>query len=75
MSERMRSLALAAVLVGCAAEARAVIGLSTQFVNVVMENLEPGRSYNLRELRGIPYTVKNRGDGAVDVIVEVTVPV
>ena len=41
MSERMRSLALAAVLVGCAAEARAVIGLSTQFVNVVMENLEP----------------------------------
>ena len=75
MSGRLRALGLAAVLVGCAAEARAVIGLSTQFVNVVMENLEPGRSYNLRELRGIPYTVKNRGDGAVDVIVEVTVPV
>jgi hypothetical protein len=64
----------AALCVGLAATARAVIGLSTQFSDVVMENLKPGRSYNLRELRGLPYTVKNRGDGPAEVLVESVVP-
>ncbi|MBI5596153.1 MAG: hypothetical protein HY928_08710 [Elusimicrobia bacterium] len=54
--------------------AGATIGLSSQFVNVAMENLEPGKSYNLLELRGLPYTVKNRGDGPVEVLVEITPP-
>lgn len=70
-------LAAAAVALGalCPASMDAQkIGLSSQFVNVVMENLRPGQTYNLRELRGIPYTVKNRGDSAVDVQLDVTVP-
>lgn len=57
-----------------AAEAGATIGLSSQFVNVAMENLEPGKSYNLLELRGLPYTVKNRGDGPVELLVEIAPP-
>ena len=74
MSVRLiAAIALAAA--GAAVEtAWATIGLSSQFVNVVMENLEPGRTYNLRELRGVPYTVKNRGDGNVEVVVESQVP-
>jgi hypothetical protein len=29
----------------------------------LLAGLKPGRSYNLRELKGVPYTVKNRGAG------------
>lgn len=59
---------------GAARTAHARIGLSTQFVDVAVEGLEPGGVYSVRELRGSPYSVKNRGDGAVDVAVEVQVP-
>lgn len=65
--------ALGAMLLG-ASGAWASIGLSSQFVNVAMENLEPGKSYNLLELRGLPYTVKNRGDGPAEVLVEIQPP-
>lgn len=76
MKRTMRG-ALAAAAVAAAlgvSEAAAAIGLSSQFVNVAMENLEPGKSYNLLELRGLPYTVKNRGDGPVEVLVEIQPP-
>lgn len=72
--KRWWRLAAAAACVGAAAKAWAVIGLSSQFSDVVMENLRPGRSYNLRELRGIPYTVKNRGDAMAEVQVESVLP-
>lgn len=69
----MRNAWLLAVLLA-PAQAEAKIGLSSQFINVAIENLKPGRTYNLRELKGVPYTVKNRGDAPADVIVEVIVP-
>lgn len=53
---------------------RAEIGLGTQFTDAVMEGLEPGGVYNIRELRGVPYTVRNTGNAPVDVAVEVIVP-
>lgn len=65
---------LAALCVGLAAKAWAVFGLSTQFSDVVLENLKPGRTYNLREMRGLPYTVKNRGDAPVEALVESVQP-
>ena len=65
---------LAGVLTLGATGAEATIGLSSQFVNVAMENLEPGKSYNLLELRGLPYTVKNRGDAPVEVLIELQAP-
>ncbi|TBR16954.1 hypothetical protein EPO15_18070 [bacterium] len=76
MNKKMSAVlagALGAVILGTS-EVGATIGLSSQFVNVAMENLEPGKSYNLLELRGLPYTIKNRGDGPADVLVEVQVP-
>lgn len=73
--ERLKTAALAAAMMfGPASEAGAKVGLSSQFINVVLENLKPGRSYNLRELKGIPYTVKNRGDSPVEVVLEVIPP-
>lgn len=63
-------LGLAAGLSPCWAK----IGLSSQFVNVVLENLKPGGVYNIREIKGVPYTLKNRGDSPADVLVEVVIP-
>lgn len=73
MKTRLMTMTAGALLFA-AGGAGATIGLSSQFVNVAMENLEPGRTYNLLELRGLPYTVKNRGDGVVDVLVELVAP-
>ena len=52
----------------------ATIGLTSKFVDVVLENLKPGHSYNLRELKGVPYEVKNRGDAAVNIVIEIVPP-
>jgi hypothetical protein len=54
--------------------AQAKIGVGTQFTDAVMENLEPGQSYNVRELRGLPYSVRNAGDVDQDVKIEVSAP-
>lgn len=70
----MKTWMMAGLLaVAAASPVEARIGLSSQFVDLLLENLEPGRTYNLLELRGIPYTVKNRGDAPVDVEV-VSIP-
>ncbi|MBI2387866.1 MAG: hypothetical protein HYV14_17910 [Elusimicrobia bacterium] len=74
MKTTKTALGAAAMLLCLAAAGRAKVGLSSQFINVVLENLKPGRSYNLRELKGIPYTVKNRGDSPVEVVLEVVPP-
>ncbi len=74
---RMRWKAAALALMGLAAWAapcRAKIGLSSQFVNVVLENLKPGGVYNIREIKGVPYTIKNRGDSPAEVVLEVIMP-
>ncbi|PCI37697.1 MAG: hypothetical protein COB53_05805 [Elusimicrobia bacterium] len=39
-----------------------------------MEGLNIGSSYNLLELKGIPYTVKNRGENTIDVSIESAAP-
>jgi hypothetical protein len=54
--------------------AYARLGVSTQFVDVVLENLKVGHSYNVTQLKNVPYTVKNSGDGPVEIIVDVTLP-
>ena len=65
---------MAALLAVHAPPGEAKMGISTQFTDVVLAGLKPGLSYNLRELKGVPYTVKNRGDGVVTVQVDVVVP-
>lgn len=77
-AKRTRRRAALAVLLAAACAAAgtawARIGLSSQFIDAVLGNLKPGRSYNIRELKGVPYTVKNRGDSPVDVLVDVVIP-
>jgi len=65
---------LVAALLSAGRPAQAKIGLSSQFVDVVLENLKPGHSYNIRELKGVPYTVKNRGDSPAEIAVEIVSP-
>lgn len=72
-TKRLAYLA-AALALAAAAPAQARIGLSTQFIDVEFEGLKPGGVYNLRELRGVPYTVKNRGSEGVQVAVEAESP-
>ncbi|OGR82182.1 MAG: hypothetical protein A2901_04315 [Elusimicrobia bacterium RIFCSPLOWO2_01_FULL_54_10] len=52
----------------------AVIGLSTRFVDVTLENVPVGRPINLRRLRNMPYTVRNRGDATIEVKADVVLP-
>lgn len=74
----MRRLPIAVIAVLCSLAPsgwlQAKIGLSTRFGDAVIEKLELGRSYNIRELRGIPYTVSNVGDDQVEIRLEVRVP-
>lgn len=49
-------------------------GIAVQFSDVVLENIRPGGVYNLRELRGLVYTVINRYDSAKDFEVVVEKP-
>ncbi|MFA5137794.1 MAG: hypothetical protein WC728_01085 [Elusimicrobiota bacterium] len=75
--ERYRAEAVGAALaalLAVPAPGEAKVGISTQFTDVVLAGLKPGRSYNLREMKGVPYTVRNRGDGEVMVQVDVIVP-
>ena len=59
---------------GALETAEAVIGISTRFVDVTLEYVAVGRPINLRKLRNIPYTVRNRGDSAMEVKAEVVIP-
>lgn len=69
--EMMRRIAgVAAAMFFLAGSAAAIVGLSTQFVDVEFDGLKPGGVYNLRELRGVPYSVKNRSDTPVEVFLE-----
>jgi hypothetical protein len=57
-----------------ASVAQAKVGVGSKFADAVLENLTPGVSYNIRELRGIPYTINNVGDAEQEVAVEVVRP-
>lgn len=53
---------------------RAAIGLRSRFSEAILENLEVGRVYNLRELRNLPYQVINAGDIELEVLNEIEIP-
>ncbi|MFH2070951.1 MAG: hypothetical protein ABIJ11_07110 [Elusimicrobiota bacterium] len=50
------------------------IGLRSRFTEAIIENLETGRSYNIRELGRTPYTVINAGDAELEIETIVEVP-
>ncbi len=49
-------------------------GLSTQFGEVVIENLQIGQTYNLRELANLQLIVTNTGESPVDLQMDVIIP-
>ena len=54
--------------------ARAEIGLGARFGDVILENVQPGRTYDLREAAHVPFGVENRGDADSDATVEFEKP-
>jgi len=57
-----------------ASEAWAQSSLSTMFADVIMEYVIPGKLYNLRTMRNLPYRVINSGAGPVDVDLSIEIP-
>jgi len=62
------------ILLLCSTPASAELGLRTRFSDAILENLELGRSYNLRELRRLPYTIINCSTVGIDVLTEMEIP-
>ncbi len=52
----------------------AKIGLAARFGDVIVENAQIGRTYNLRETLRIPFGVENRGTTDVEVVVDIAQP-
>ena len=52
------------------------IGLTMRFVDVTLENIQPGESFNLRVSRNLPLVVQNpdAGGGGVDIQIESLIP-
>ncbi len=51
------------------------LGLAARFGDVVVENAEIGKTYNLREAVKVPFGIENKSNAAVDVTVEFEQPV
>ena len=54
-------------LLGGASPGKAVIGLGARFGDVILENVQPGHVYDLREVSHVPFVVENHGDDAAEV--------
>lgn len=65
---------LACSFLGPPTECEAKIGLAARFGDVIMEGVQIGRSYSLREAAKVPFGVENRGDAETEVVVEFQPP-
>ncbi len=65
---------LAGALGFSATPAEAGYNVGTKFADVIMEHVQPGKIYNLRTMRNLPYRVENRSNGEVELQVEVEIP-
>ena len=63
---------LAALVTGTNLEARA--GLQSKFGIVTIENLQPGETYNTREIANLPLIVRNTGDKDTTVRIDLLKP-
>lgn len=50
------------------------LGLAARFGEIVVENAEIGRTYNLRETLKIPLGIENRSGGPIEVVIEFLQP-
>ncbi|MEK7388950.1 MAG: hypothetical protein AAB036_04565 [Elusimicrobiota bacterium] len=70
----LHSAALALLGLGLVEPVEAKIGLGARFGDVILEGVQPGRTYNLREAAKVPFGIENRGDAETEVIVEFARP-
>ncbi len=72
-----KKLLVVVLLVLCIASViSAKIGILARFADdVILENIQVGKAYNLRELGNLPYKVTNVGDATTDIIIEASIPV
>ncbi|MDE2293020.1 MAG: hypothetical protein KGL53_13135 [Elusimicrobia bacterium] len=73
-NKAFRILAAAALSALLALPAGAAVGIASQFIDVEISGLKPGKSYNIRELEGVPYSVVNKGDAPADIAVDAQIP-
>lgn len=71
---RWISLIVALAIVASQATAEAAYNVGTKFADVIMEYVQPGKVYNLRTMRNLPYRVNNRSDGPVDLSIQIEIP-
>src|ERR1700730_9647039 len=48
--------------------------IGTRFADVIMEYIQPGKVYNLRTMRNLPYRIENHSNGEADMEVLVEIP-
>lgn len=74
MRQRLKTwgggILLAALISPGAAQNR----IGTKFADVIMEQVIPGKLYNLRTMRNLPYRVHNESAGPVDLKISVEIP-
>ena len=49
-------------------------GIATKFADVIMEQVTPGKVYNLRTMRNLPYRVVNMSSATADLSITVEIP-
>src|ERR1041385_1618218 len=65
---------ISALLALMGGSAHAGYTVATRFADVIMEFIQPGKVYNLRTMRNLPYRVENHSNGEADLEVTVEVP-
>lgn len=55
--------------------AEAGYNVGTKFADVIMEHVQPGKVYNLRTMRNLPYRVENRSNGEIELLVQPEIPI
>ena len=66
---RAAGIALALAALGPPA-AKGVVGIGARFGDVILEGIQPGNTYDLKELAHLPFGIQNYGDADMDVAVE-----
>jgi len=75
MKSQWKVIILGIVALGsCLERAEAMYNVGTKFADVIMEFVQPGKAYNLRTMRNLPYRVVNKSDGEVDLSVQIEIP-
>lgn len=71
---KLRFIILFLILTFCANHTLEAVGLTTGFSEVLIENLETGKTYTTSEAAGLPLVVVNTGEEVVDLKMELLLP-